>query len=335
MKQLLQQLFAHQALSRAQAREALLQLSGGGINRSETAAFMTVYNMRSITADELAGFRDALLECAVKINLGDYALTDVCGTGGDGKNTFNISTLVCFVVAAAGVPVAKHGNYGVSSASGSSDVMRYFGYRFPDHSDQLNRELDNCGVCFLHAPVFHPALKQVAEVRREFGMKTFFNMLGPLVNPAQPKHQLIGVFNPELARIYHYICQQQQLEYTIVHSYDGYDEVSLTGPVKLFRPAEEAIYSPPDFGAACMHAADLYGGTTPESAAQLFSDILNGKGTTAQNEVVVVNAALALQCAGAAADFAEARECAATALFSGAAAQTFERLLTINKKYTC
>jgi anthranilate phosphoribosyltransferase len=335
MKKTLQQLFAHQALSRAQAREALLQLSEGGANKSEIAAFMTVYCMRSIAADELAGFRDALLECAVKTDLGDYALTDVCGTGGDGKNTFNISTLVCFVVAAAGVPVAKHGNNGVSSASGSSDVLRYFGYRFPDNSDQLRRELDGCGVCFLHAPVFHPALKQVAEVRREFGMKTFFNMLGPLVNPAQPKHQLIGVFNPELARVYHYLCQQQAVNYTIVHSFDGYDEVSLTGPVKLFRQHEEAIYAPADFGSAGLQAAALYGGSTPEDAARLFSNILNGKGTAAQNEVVTVNAALALLCAGVTSEFATARERAATALHSGAAAQTFERLLTINKKYTC
>lgn len=335
MKKTLQQLFAHQALTRSQAREAMLQLSEGGANASEIAALMTVFCMRSIGAAELSGFRDALLECAVPVQLGDYRLTDVCGTGGDGKNTFNISTLACFVVAAAGVPVAKHGNHGVSSASGSSDVLHYFGYRFPANAEQLRRELDACGVCFLHAPLFHPALKQVAAVRRDFGLKTFFNMLGPLVNPARPEHQLIGVFSPELARVYHYICQQQPLNYTIVHSFDGYDEVSLTGPVKLYRPHGEAICSPADFGSAAVFPADIAGGTTAAQAALLFRDILNGKGTAAQNDVVVVNAALALQCAGAATSFEAARELAVAALQSGAAAQTFERLLTTNKKYTC
>lgn len=335
MKTFLQQLFAHQALSRAQAREAILLLSDGACSRSEIAALMTVYCMRSITPDELNGFREGLLERCVRADLNDYPVTDVCGTGGDGKNTFNISTLVCFVVAAAGCPVAKHGNYGVSSASGSSNVMAYFGYRFPENENQLRRELDATGVCFLHAPLFHPALKHAAEVRSEFGMKTFFNMLGPLVNPAQPRRQLIGVFNPELARVYHYLCQQEQMNYTIVHSFDGYDEVSLTGPVKLYSNKEDAFYQPSDFGAEMLAASDLSGGSTVEAAALLFRNILDGKGTVAQNAVVTINAALALRCAGAATDFATAREKASEILLSGRAAKKFSDLLTVNQKYAC
>src|ERR1051325_10004176 len=242
MKQILNELIDHRSLSRETAHQVLVDLASGKYNQSQTVAFMTIYMMRSITIDELQGFRDAMLELCIPVKF-DAPVMDVCGTGGDGKNTFNISTLSSFVVAAAGQPVAKHGNYGVSSSCGSSNLLEYFGYKFTNDVDELKRCLDRANICFMHAPLFHPAMKNVAPIRKELGVKTFFNMLGPMVNPAFPKKQLVGVFNLELARQYGYLYQQSEKEFLILHSLGGYDEVSLTGPFKYFYNGGEEMGS--------------------------------------------------------------------------------------------
>jgi len=257
-------------------------------------AFLTVYMMRSIQLEELEGFRDALLELCVPVDLSDYNPIDLCGTGGDGKDTFNISTLASFVTAANGVKVTKHGNYGVSSSCGSSNVMEALGIKFTADKDYLEKALDQVGICVLHAPLFHPAMKQVAPIRKALGVKTFFNMLGPMVNPAFPKNQMVGVFNLELARMYGYLYQKTDKNFSIVHALDGYDEVSLTGDTKLISRQSERVLRPEDFKVSRLAATDIAGGESVASAAKIFVDILSGKGTPAQNHVVCANAALAI-----------------------------------------
>ena len=294
MKQILNRLINHEQLTKEEARNVLVSISEGTYNPSQIASFITVYMMRSIALEELEGFRDALLELCVPVNVTDYNTIDLCGTGGDGKNTFNISTLASFVTAGAGVKVTKHGNYGVSSISGSSNVMEQLGIKFSNHEDYLKKCLDQAGICILHAPLFHPAMKNVAPIRRELGVKTFFNMLGPMVNPAFPKNQLVGVFNLELARMYGYLYQKGSKNFAVLHAMDGYDEVSLTGPVKMISNTSEQILSPSSFGVKKIQQSDIYGGETVESSAQIFSNILNGKGTPAQNHVVCANAGLAI-----------------------------------------
>lgn len=296
MKKILTHLFEHKKLSRQEARDILVNISNNEYNHAQIAAFMTVYLMRAISVEELQGFRDALLELCLKVDLGAVESIDIVGTGGDGKNTFNISTLSCLLVAGAGYKVTKHGNYGVSSACGSSNVLEHLGYTFTNDADQLKRQLDESNVCFLHAPFFHPAMKAVAPIRRELGVKTFFNMLGPLVNPIQPKHQLLGVFSLELSRLYQYILQQSDRNYTIVYALDGYDEVSLTGDFKLRTQRGEQLLSPAALGEKVLRQKDLHGGDTVPEAGKIFTDILEGKGTAAQIAVVTTNAGLAIQC---------------------------------------
>lgn len=295
MKKVLQLLYEHKNLNREEARQVLVEIGGGRYNPAQVASFMTVYCMRSITVEELAGFRDAMQELCLRVDLEDYNAIDIVGTGGDGKNTFNISTLSSFIVAGAGYPVTKHGNYGVSSVSGSSNVLENLGYTFSNDPDKLRRDLDKAGICFLHAPLFHPAMKTVAPVRKELGMKTFFNMLGPLVNPSFPKNQFLGVFSMELARLYAYLYQRnEQTNYSIVHALDGYDEISLTGPFKLYTKAGESIFTHLDLGLAPVRQEDITGGSTTEEATEIFRQILEGKGSRAQKEVAIANAGLAI-----------------------------------------
>jgi anthranilate phosphoribosyltransferase len=296
MKIILNRLFNHETLSQKEASQVIHEFSSGKVNPAHLSAFMTVYLMRPVTVEELTGFRNALMELCVPVKF-DFDTIDVCGTGGDGKNTFNISTLSAFVMAGAGIKVAKHGNYGVSSVSGSSNVLEYFGYKFTSNIGELQRQIDLHNVCFMHAPLFHPALKHVAGVRKELGIKTFFNMLGPLVNPADPKSRLIGVFNKELARIYHYILQPENKNYAIVNSEDGYDEVSLTGDFSVFSHTGESRFSPADIRFTKLKEADLFGGNNIEEAAKLFLSILEGKGNAMQNSVVIANSAFGIQCA--------------------------------------
>ena len=294
MKEVLNQLINHESLTKEQARSILINIASGTYNSHQVAAFMTVYMMRSIDVQELEGFRDALLELCVAVPLKDYNLIDLCGTGGDGKDTFNISTLASFVTAGAGIQVSKHGNYGVSSKCGSSNVLESLGVAFSNDGDFLKKCVDEAGICVLHAPLFHPAMKNVAPIRKDLGVKTFFNMLGPMVNPAFPKNQMVGVFNLELARKYGYLYQNTDKSYAIVHALDGYDEISLTGGSKIITPQSESIIYPSTFGLNTIEATAIVGGETVEDSAEIFTAILNGKGSQAQNRVVCANAAVAI-----------------------------------------
>ncbi len=306
MKVLLNTLFDQQRLSKEAAKEVLVNIANERYNNAQIAAFMTVFLMRPVSVDELMGFREALLELSVPIDLSAYDTIDLCGTGGDGKNTFNISTLTSFIVAGAGYKVAKHGNYGVSSASGSSNVLAHLGYDFTKDEGLLQKQLERANICFLHAPLFHPAMKVVAPIRKELGVKTFFNMLGPLVNPSKPKHQLVGVFNLEVARVYHYILQQNTQSYGIVHALDGYDEISLTGPFRYLSQQGERLIYPKDLQLQTLAQSDIYGGNSVAEAATIFTNILDGNGTDAQENVVLTNAAFAIQILKGAPTFAEA-----------------------------
>ena len=329
MKKILQYLFEHKSLSREQAMEVLVDISNGKYNEHEITSFITVYLMRSITIDELMGFRDALLSLAVKVNVGVDNAIDIVGTGGDGKDTFNISTLACFIVAGAGQPVVKHGNYGASSISGSSNVMEQLGYKFKNEETALAREVKEAGICFLHAPLFHPALKTVGPLRRNMGVRTFFNMLGPIVNPAQPKFQLIGVYNLEMARIYNYVLQLLNKEFTIIHSLDGYDEISLTTDTKILSNTGESIRTPYQLGKKRVFAAELEGGSTVAEAAAIFKNIIEGKGTWSQNAVVLANAAMALHVTGKYENYDLAFQAAVNSLESGATNQCLKKLISL------
>ncbi|MEO8764584.1 MAG: anthranilate phosphoribosyltransferase [Ginsengibacter sp.] len=329
MKKTLQYLFEHKTLSRESAREMLVNISSGMFSDAEIASFTTVYLMRSITIPELLGFRDALIELCVPVNLNPYRVLDIVGTGGDGKNTFNISTLSCFIVAGTGQKVAKHGNYGASSISGASNVMEKHGYKFSSDNKKLLNEIESANICFMHAPLFHPALKVVGPIRKNLGIRTFFNMLGPMVNPALPEIQLIGVYNLEMARIYSYLLQQSDAKFTIVHSLDGYDEISLTGDTKVITNDGEKIFAAEYLGKRMVSPHDIYGGNSTEEAAKIFLKILKGEGTWAQNAVVIANAAIALFSTG---DFPAYEDCygmAVESLESGNAYACFQKLMTL------
>lgn len=330
MKEILKQLYQQQYLSRAQACSILLDITQSKYECAEVASFLSVFNMRSITIDELKGFRDALLSLCLSLDLSGYNAIDVCGTGGDGKHTFNISTLSAFVVASSGIPVAKHGNYGVSSISGSSNVMEYLGVTFQQTEEGLKRQLDAANICFIHAPYFNPGMKSVAGIRKQLGTKTFFNMLGPLINPAQPKCQLVGLYDLDLMRMYQYIFQDEGKQFTLVHSVDGYDEVSLTSDFKCARNIGEYYYSIEEYGMPAIKAEDLYGGDTVADAAGIFMDILQGKGTAAQNDVVVINSALAMQTAQPGLELETAKSIARLSLEGGHALKQFNQLKKIS-----
>jgi len=329
MKKILQYLYEHKTLSKQQAKEVLVNISKGIYNESEIASFITVFLMRSITIEELQGFRDALLELCLKVDLNGHSAIDIVGTGGDGKNTFNISTLACFIVAGTGQKVAKHGNYGATSISGASNVMEKMGYRFKTDNSQLNKEVEEANICFLHAPVFHPALKTVGPIRKNLGVRTFFNMLGPMVNPAFPAFQLVGVYNLEMARIYNYLLQQTGRPFTIIHSVDGYDEISLTNDTKVITAAGEKIMTPEQLGKRTVDALDIQGGNSTEEAAQLFLNILKGNGTWSQNAVVLANAAMALNCTGNFGTYNDAYQAAVESLESGKAFRCLEKLISL------
>ncbi len=326
MKEILNELIGHRSLNKETARQVLVDLASGKYNQSQMSAFMTVYMMRAITIEELQGFRDAMLELCIPMRF-DLPVMDVCGTGGDGKNTFNISTLSSFVVAAAGQPVAKHGNYGVSSVSGSSNVLEYFGYKFTNDRSELERSMEAANIFFMHAPLFHPAMKNVAPIRKELGVKTFFNMLGPMVNPSFPPRQLVGVFSLELARQYGYLYQGTKKDFVILHDVQGYDEISLTGPFKIFSNEGESLIEPDDIGLPEINPGELKGGSSVEESAKIFIKILEGNGTPAQNSVVIANAGMALYCcdrkSGLEASMAKAKE----SLESGRALETFKKLI--------
>jgi len=325
MKTILNRLINHEILTKSEAKEVLVNISNGRYHSNQIASFLTVYMMRNITIDELSGFREALLKLCIPIDLSDYNTIDLCGTGGDGKDTFNISTLASFITAGSGIKVAKHGNYGVSSISGSSNVMETLGVKFSNNKDFLKQCIDEANICILHAPLFHPAMKNVAPIRKELAVKTFFNLLGPMVNPSFPKNQLVGVFNLELARMYAYLYQNTDRNFSILHSLDGYDEISLTGNTKIISNETEAMLKPEDFGVSKLQQSEIEGGKTIEESAKIFMEILSGNGTGAQQNVVCANAAMAISmmknCS-----IIEGFETAKETLASGKALQSLKKL---------
>lgn len=330
MKEILQQLVEHKTLSHGQAKNAMLRVGRGEVNVAQTTAFITAFMMRTVTVQEMSGFRDAMLELCVAVPFSEYDPIDLCGTGGDGKSTFNISTTVSFVVAGAGIKVAKHGNYGVSSPVGSSNVMEHLGYKFTNDINILRKQIEASNVCILHAPLFHPAMKYVAPIRRELGVKTFFNMLGPMINPAFVKKQMVGVFSLELARLYGYIYAETDKRYCIAHSLDTYDEISLTAPFKLITNRGEEIYMPKDLGMETFVHDQIKSGNNVEESAQIFLNIIQNKATRPQMDVTLANAAAAIVCAIPGTSMLDAVEIARESIKSGKAFQAFKTLLENN-----
>ncbi|MCB4808155.1 anthranilate phosphoribosyltransferase [Tamlana sp. 62-3] len=330
MKDILNRLINHETLTTQEAKQIIVNISNDMYNPSQIACFLSVFMMRSITLNELQGFRDALLELCIPIDLSEFNTIDIVGTGGDGKNTFNISTLSSFITAGAGVQVSKHGNYGVSSTSGSSNVMEHLGVKFSNNEDFLKRCVDQAGICILHAPLFHPAMKNVAPIRKQLGVKTFFNMLGPMVNPSFPKNQLLGVFNLEVLRLYSFLYQNTDKNYNIVFALDGYDEISLTGKAKIVSNHSETIFSPEQLGLKTIKQEAIYGGDTIADAANIFVDIISAKGTEAQNNVVCANAGLAIATSKQITHKA-GFELAKESLFSGKAKQSLDKLIELSK----
>lgn len=331
MKELLLRLFEHGSLSRSEARDVMINIADGKYNDAQLSAFMTVYLMRSITTDELTGFRDAVLERRLPVDFGNIETIDIVGTGGDGKNTFNISTASCFVVAGTGRKVVKHGNYGASSVSGASNVLEHHGVVFSSDIGKLNRSLEESGVCYLHAPFFSPALKSVAAVRKSLAVRTFFNMLGPLVNPVMPRYQLLGVYNLKLMRLYTYLAQNENINCTVVHSLDGYDEISLTSDFKVNRNGDEQILSPQEIGFPEVSQRSLWGGNSISEASEIFDNVLNCRGTTEQTNCVIVNSAYAITTLEPNLSLEMAIKQADESLKSGAASHAFRKFCEINR----
>jgi anthranilate phosphoribosyltransferase len=326
MKKILNLLFEYKSLAAEQAKEVMINIGNGIYTDAEVAAFITVYLMRTITIAELLGFRNALMEMALPINF-DEEVIDIVGTGGDGKNTFNISTIASFIVAGTGNKVAKHGNYASTSVTGSSDVLQQLGYTFKNDNDALKKELDKVNITFLHAPLFHPALKAVSHVRKQLGVRTLFNMMGPLVNPANPAFRMLGVYNAEMGRLYNYVSQNDNAKYAIVNSLDGYDEISLTTDTKIITAEGEKIYTAYYLGKRIVSPEDIAGGSSPEEAAKIFTSILKGEGTWAQNAVVLANAAMALHTTEKYADYDTCMQMVVESLESGRAYDSLKKII--------
>jgi len=330
MKERIQRLTHYEHLSREEAKQIIYNIAEGEINQSALTVILAVFMMRNIRMEELEGFRDGLLDLSVKVDLSGYDTIDLCGTGGDGKHTFNISTLASFVVAGAGFQVAKHGNFGVSSLSGSSDIMERIGVNFSNDEGFLKTCLEQAGICFLHAPLFHPVMKHVAGIRRDLGVKTFFNTLGPLTNPSRPKNQMIGVFDFELLRMYTYIFQKENSNFAVLHSLSGHDEISLVTETKVVSKDYEIMVSASDLGVDSVVDEDLFGGNSNNQAVRIFMDIIQGNGTEAQNNVVCANAGMAIslmqKCS-----IVEGFERAKESLNSGKAYDSLKNLLKISQ----
>lgn len=330
MKSILNRLYNHERLSKEEAKQILIDIAASKYNDAHLASFLTVFMMRPITVEELSGFRNALKELAITVDFSEFNTIDIVGTGGDGKDTFNISTLTSFVVAGTGQKVAKHGNYSVSSQSGSSDMLEKFGYTFTSDEAILKNQLEKANICFLHAPKFHPAMKAVGPTRKALKLKTFFNMLGPLVNPSSPKNHMLGTFNLEVARLYNYILQEEaDINYGVIHAVDGYDEISLTSGFKFFSKDKEELISPEDLGLQRIKQSEIFGGKSVNDAAKIFKTILEGNGTEAQNNVVLTNAAFALKIVDETKRFDTAFEEAKASLLGGKAKETLEKLVSI------
>ncbi|WP_372773966.1 anthranilate phosphoribosyltransferase [Mangrovibacterium sp.] len=327
MKDTLNFLFSGNPLTKEQACEVLTKIAEGHFSEAEIASFLTVYRMRPVNAEELAGFREALLNLCVKVDFSEFNTIDVVGTGGDGKNTFNISTASCFVLAGAGYKVTKHGNYGLSSVSGASNMFEYFGYQFSNDLDKLRREVEEIGICFFHAPLFHPAMKNVGPVRRALKVRTLFNMMGPIINPCSPKNQLVGVSDLQIMDLYNQVFKDGNQNYLLVHALDGYDEVSLTGDTRYIENGIEDNLSPADFGFATLKPEELSGGNSVEDAARIFKNIMQVEATEAQQNVVIANAALGIKCICPQKSLADCVSEASEALKSKKALDVFTKLM--------
>ncbi|WP_418729981.1 anthranilate phosphoribosyltransferase [Coprobacter fastidiosus] len=330
MKQILYKLFEHRYLGRTEARDILQNIVQGKYNDAQIASLITVFLMRNISVEELTGFRDALLEMRIPVDLSEYAPIDIVGTGGDGKNTFNISTAACFVVAGAGYPVVKHGNYGATSVSGASNVMEQHGVQITSDMSRLRKSMDMCNIAYLHAPLFNSAMKAVAPVRKALGVRTFFNMLGPLVNPALPKYQLLGVYNLPLLRLYNYVFQESDTRFAVVHGLDGYDEISLTGEFKVATSTTETIYTPESIGFNRYCEQDLDGGKSSDEAARIFDRVLQGEATPAQTDCVIANAAFAIRVIEPEKSLADCIALARESMESGRALKTLKMFVELN-----
>ena len=330
MKQILYKLFEHRYLGRTEARDILQNIVQGKYNDAQIASLITVFLMRNISVEELTGFRDALLEMRIPVDLSEYAPIDIVGTGGDGKNTFNISTAACFVVAGAGYPVVKHGNYGATSVSGASNVMEQHGVQFTSDMSRLRKSMDMCNIAYLHAPLFNSAMKAVAPVRKALGVRTFFNMLGPLVNPALPKYQLLGVYNLPLLGLYNYVFQESDTRFAVVHGLDGYDEISLTGEFKVATSTTETIYTPESIGFNRYCEQDLDGGKSSDEAARIFDRVLQGEATPAQTDCVIANAAFAIRVIEPEKSLADCIALARESMESGRALKTLKMFVELN-----
>ena len=328
MKSILEKLTAKEYLTASEAEKYLIEITEGKHDDVLVSSFLTIYMMRALSIEELNGFRNALLNLCVKVDLSDYDAIDLCGTGGDNKNTFNISTLSSFITAGSGIKVSKHGNYGISSNCGSSNVLEFFGIKFSNDESFLKNCIEKAGICFLHAPLFHPAMKNVASVRKNLGIKTFFNILGPLVNPANPKNQLTGVYNLETARLYGYFFQNTNKNYTITFSLDGYDEISLTGPTKMIRNSGEFIFEAHHFGYKNVGKDSIVGGSSIKESAFIFKSILEGNGSEDQNNVVCANAAMAISTYKNL-NIDESLKIAEDSLYNKKALKSFEKLIKI------
>ncbi|MBW8523068.1 anthranilate phosphoribosyltransferase [Chryseobacterium chendengshani] len=327
MKEILEYLFTHHTLSKSEAKAIMIEIAQNKFNTAEVTSFISVFLMRNITLNELDGFRQALLKMAVPIEIDASDALDIVGTGGDGKNTINISTLAAFVIAGAGQKVTKHGNYGASTITGSSNVLEELGYQFHNDSNSLNQDLEKANICFLHAPYFHPALQSVGALRKSLGLRTFFNLLGPLVNPARPQFSVIGVYNLEIARIYQYLLQKDNREFTIVHGLDGYDEISLTSDSKIITKNSEEIYTTKDLGFNSLDPLSIVAGGSPYESAKIFRNILEGNGTFEQNAVVTANAAVALQHTNKFGNYTNCLLLAQESLMSGKALRSLNNLI--------
>lgn len=331
MKTILTRLFNHEELTAEESRQILLNISRGMYPEAQIAALLTVFQMRGITVDELTGFREALMETRVPIDFAPYRPIDIVGTGGDGKNTFNISTCACFIVAGAGYKVAKHGNYDATSVSGASNVIEQHGVRFTNNPDILKRSMEECNIAYLHAQLFNPAMKTVGSVRKALGVRTLFNLLGPLVNPCKPAYQLLGVADLSQMRLYTNVFYKLGIDFAVVNSLDNYDEISLTDEFKVMTRNYERIYRPQALGFSAVRPEELSGGACKEDAARIFDNVLNNRAEAAQTQCVIVNAAFAIQVMEPEKEIEECIAIARESLESGRALKTLKKFIEISK----
>lgn len=325
MSSLVEDILEGRRLSVEEGRSLMEEMLHDQFPLPRVAALVTCIRVRGVTVDLLDGFSQALLDAATPVDLRTDNLVDVCGTGGDGKDSFNISTTVAFILAGAGYKVAKHGNVAVSSSCGSSNVLEALGVPLTADTSRLQRSLEQSGVCFLHAPLFHPALRRFGPMRKELGFKTVFNALGPLVNPVRPSYQFAGVYNLELQRLYSTLLQRRGGRFAVVHSLDGYDEVSLTGVARVTTRQGTYELRPRDLGVSTLSPESIRGPGDAVAGAALITAILEGRGSSAHEDVTCANAAVAIHSFEGGGELSYCMERARESLRSGRALQALRR----------